>query len=124
MSDPDAEFEPDAAILNDGLHLAIESGEHWLTPIHARLADRHPGLTAAELDRYDAACRAAMNFGHHATDVCLTKVSKRHGWQDLDDIETALVFSAFGEHVHRRHPWISTENMGRLFAQGMRIALD
>jgi hypothetical protein len=124
MSAPGAAFEFDTAVLNDGLRLAVESGEHWLQPIHAGLADRHPTLTAVDLDRYDAACRAAMTFGHHAANVCLTNASKRYAWQDQSDIETALVLEAFTQHLHGRYPWISKENVGRLFAQGMRLALD
>ncbi len=40
----------DSAILNAGLDLAMEFGEHWLAPIQDRLGALYPALNARDLD--------------------------------------------------------------------------
>jgi len=102
---------PDAdAVLNDGLELAMDWGESWLAPIQDRLRERHPRLSQAELDGFDAACREAMRFGHETVHALVRRSGK-----DVDPAEFATVFNA-------RHPWASPENTARLFNQGLYYA--
>lgn len=123
MSDTADATDLDPAILDDGLWLAMEWGEAWLTPIVTRLSALHPNLSAAQLDRYDAVCRAAMTFGHRATNEALTDAWHEHGWHDLDDVDTSLVIPAFVQAVRDALPWVSDRNLERLFSQGMYYAL-
>ncbi len=97
-------------LLNEGLHLAMEWGEDWLQPIQDRLAQRHPALSKEALDEIDAVCQAAMRFGHKTVhDLVLTsgKDTKR---EDFDPIVLA------------RYPWANSDNLSRLFSQGMYYA--
>jgi hypothetical protein len=89
--------ELDPAILNEGLDLAMAFGPDWLKPIQSRLAARHPRLGAAELDAYDEACRAAMDFGHRQAYDRLAAAG--------DDDPPAQ--RDFEQAVLARHPWIS-----------------
>jgi hypothetical protein len=98
------------AVLNDGLELAMDWGESWLAPIQDRLRERHPRLSQAELDGFDAACREAMRFGHETVHALVRRSGK-----DVDPAEFATVFNA-------RHPWASPENTARLFNQGLYYA--
>lgn len=101
----------DADVLNEGLELAMEFGPRWLQPIQPRLAVRHPHLSAEELDAYDAACRAALDFGHRQAYELLTV-----GGDDR------IVQLRFKEAMRRHHPWISPGNLAHLFSQGRYYA--
>lgn len=102
----------DPEILDRGLALALEWGQHWLAPIHDRLGALYPSLSPEELGRYDAACRAAMRFGHEGV---------RSAWREADrDQEKA--FALWRDAILARYPWISDDNMRRTFSQGMYYA--
>lgn len=102
----------DHIILNDGLHLAMEWGEEWLQPIQERLGSRHPALDRTELDRYDKACRAAMQHGHRLVRLC---------WHRPGTDEAAAV-ATFTEEMQKEYAWISDENLKSLYSQGMYYA--
>ncbi len=108
----DFHAELDAEILNDGLALAMEFGKDWLQPIQSRLAKRHPQLTTAELDTYDDACGAAMRFGHERVPAV---------WPGRAGSEREA-FRRFRDDVLARHPWVSADNLSRLFSQGCYYA--
>ncbi len=94
-------------LLNDGLELAMNWGENWLAPIQERLRLQHPRLSAAELDELNEACQAAMKFGHEtAYELVQTQGA------DADAL-------GFGSTVRGRYPWISEENLVRLFRQSL-----
>ena len=99
----------DQRILNDGLALAMAWGEDWLTPIQARLARGHPGLSSDDLDRYDRECRAAMDRGHDL----VRKLATRDGLKPSSEM-----FDRFRAEAIRRDPWISAGNVSHLYSQG------
>jgi hypothetical protein len=103
----------DRRILNAGLDLAMEFGEHWLSPIQERLAAKCPSLSAAELDAYNDACRAAMHFGHEQVALKIREAGNDH----------AKHFRRFRTAVLARYPWISAGNLKRLFSQGCYYAM-
>ena len=96
------------AILNDGLGLAMDWGESWLAPIHARLLKLHPSLGADELDGFDVACRGAMRLGCE-----FVYAAMRSGEPRVPTLET------FAAVVRREHPWVDDANLGRLLRQGV-----
>jgi hypothetical protein len=99
-----------ATVLNDGLALAMDWGEGWLAPIQDRLRERHPSLTKAELDGFDADCREAMRFGHETVHALV-----RQSGKNVDP-------EAFAASLGARYPWASAENTTRLFNQGLYYA--
>jgi hypothetical protein len=99
------------ALLNEGLHLAMEWGEDWLAPIQKRLAARHPALSKDELDEVNAICQDAMRFGHGVVYDLFSK----SGMETMpEDFEPAMI---------ARYPWVNSKNLSRLFSQGMYYAL-
>jgi hypothetical protein len=102
----------DADILNAGLDLAMAWGQHWLQPIQGRLAQAFPALDTAQLDAYDRACREAMRFGHGQVPV---------RWAEAAGDEAAAE-RAFAAAMRARYPWVSADNLGRLFSQGCYYA--
>lgn len=102
----------DPEILDAGLELAMEWGPNWLAAIQPRLAERYPHLGAAELDAYDAVCRAAMRWGH-------AQVPEQ--WQAAkgDQAEASRRFEAA---ARARYPWISEKTLSHLFSQGCYYA--
>lgn len=102
----------DPRILNVGLNLAMEFGASWLQPIQSRLAQRYPRLAAAELDAYDAVCRAATTWAQ--------QLVPEH-WERAGGDEREAV-RLFGETVRARYPWVSAETMSRLWNQGRYYA--
>jgi hypothetical protein len=99
-----------ATVLNDGLALAMDWGEGWLAPIQDRLRERHPRLTKAELDGFDADCREAMRFGHETVYALVRQSGK--------NADPAAFAASFGA----RYPWASAQNTTRLFNQGLYYA--
>ena len=53
-----------AELLNEGLGLAMNWGENWFSPVNGRLRERHPHLSAGELDQLDVTCQSAMRFAY------------------------------------------------------------
>ncbi len=102
----------DPEILNVGVDLAMEWGPNWLADIQPRLVERHPELGAEALDAYDAACRAAMRWGHAQVPV---------HWQAAGG-DQAEASRRFDEAVRARYPWISEKNLSHLFSQGCYYA--
>ena len=103
VSDPDA-------LRNEGLALAMDWGEDWLAPIQPRLRERHPRLTAVELDALDATCRGAMKLGHETVHALV----RTHG--------KSLALPVFAERFVAEVPWASAANVARLFDQGLYYA--
>jgi hypothetical protein len=97
-------------ILNDGLDLAMDWGEDWIQPIQERLAILYPDLTGAELDEYDAVCRGAMDFGNAQMIALAKKLGKD---PTLQEFRAAVV---------SQYPWVSDDNIPRLYSQGMYYA--
>ena len=85
-------------------------GENWLSPIQGRLSAKFPQLTPDALDAYDRVCRAAMTFGHEQ----VIKVQEAKG--------KAEQFRLIRDAVLERHPWVTGENLDRLFSQGCYYA--
>jgi hypothetical protein len=107
-----AKEELEAEILNAGLDLAMEWGADFMQPINPRLTRRFPRLPVHELNAYDAACRAAMGWGH-------TQVAPH--WHAVGGNEREAR-RAFERSVRDRYPWISDKNLSRLYAQGRYYA--
>jgi hypothetical protein len=99
-------------ILNTGLDMAMEWGEHWLQPIQERLRKRYPRLSQSELDEYNAKCQATMKYGHNEVSRC---------WQAAAGNEHAAQ-EKFHKQMLDHYPWVSTDNLRRLFSQGCYYA--
>ena len=97
-------------LLNDGLEMAMDWGESWLAPIQDRLRQRHPQLDPAQLDELNAACQAAMKFGH----ATAYELAHEGGPQVAPE--------AFAARVRAEHPWISADNVERLQRQSLYYA--
>ena len=102
----------DPKVLNDGLRLAMEFGEHGLGPIQARLAELHPALSETERDAYGVACRKAMNAGHALVVECLRDAGG----------DQIVATRAFRKALAQRFSWINDENLTHLFSQGSYYA--
>lgn len=102
--------DPRNALLNEGLHLAMEWGENWLKPIQERLASRYPALPKGELDEINATCQAAMRFGHDTVYDLALKLGKETKHEDFEPVMVA------------KYPWVSSSNLSHLFSQGMYYA--
>ena len=98
-------------ILNTGLNLAMEWGKDWLKPIQSRLVIHYPQLSPDELDRYNTLCQEAMKFGHDL-------IYSLHNQHTTSEIQ-----SYFRSQLKEKYPWVSDENLGRLFSQGMYYAM-
>lgn len=95
----------DPEIANKALQLAQEWGEEFMKPTQPRLAALYPKLTKKQLNDYDALAREAMRAAHGFT-------------YDHPECEV----HACEEAVLAKCPWVSGENIGRLYTQGMYYA--
>ncbi len=95
---------------NEGLGLAMDWGERWLSPIQDRLHALHPGLTRSELDRINDDCQAAMRLGHETV----------HGF--IRDGNAPLLADSLAPLIRAPYPWISEANVQRLFRQSLYYA--
>ena len=99
-------------ILNTAHDMAKEFGEQWLKPVNEQLHKRYPHLSQSELDQYNAHCVLAMRYGHGEMPVC---------WQECAGKESAAQ-KLFGKRMRDHYPWVSSDNIGRLFSQGYYYA--
>jgi hypothetical protein len=95
----------DPTIANQALHFAMEWGEQFMKPTQPRLMALHPALRKKQLDAYDALARYAMTLGHRFV-------------YDKPDCDAAQCAAA----VTARFPWVSADNLARLYSQGMYYA--
>ena len=100
----------DDELLNEGLGLAMDWGDSWLSPINARLHKLHPYLGAAELEELNAACQGAMQLAYEAVHA-----SVHGGAPGLSPESLAPI-------VRGRYPWVGDENVVRLLRQGVYYA--
>lgn len=84
-------------------------GEDFLRPIQPRLHEAFPALTEDELERYATACRATMERGHAMVGELFAAMGEPQG---------NAMFERFAAEVLAQWPWISRDNLGRLFSQG------
>jgi hypothetical protein len=95
---------------NDGLALAMDWGEQWLSPIQDRLGRRHRSLDRSALDRINDECQGAMRLGHETV----------HAF--VRDGTPPLVAESLTPVLRASFPWISDANVQRLFRQGLYYA--
>ncbi len=98
-------------ILNAGLSLAIEFGEHWLEPIQPRLAEIAPDLSPAELDEYNSMCKSVMEGSNKLVSSLIKKDGEKTKYKEWEAT------------ILRSYPWINKKNLSRLFSQGMDYAM-
>ena len=98
------------ALRNDALELAMDWGEDWLAPIHARLRQRHPQLSPEQLDALDATARQTMQLGQETA----YRLVREHGREVSEP--------AFASIVLAQQPWLRADNASRLFRQSMYYA--
>ena len=98
------------ALLNEGLHLAMEWGADWLKPIQGRLGARHPDLSLEQLNEINSICQAAMKFGHDFVYDLALKSGKD------------TKYESFEPAMKARYPWVNSKNASHLFSQGMYYA--
>ncbi len=103
---------PSDDVLNEGLELAMAFGEHWLRPIQARLRERHPELSEAELDACNEFCQRVMREGNVAVPAF---------WHQAGGNERRA-FERWSAELTRRYPWLSPTTAKHLFEQGRYYA--
>lgn len=104
---------PDTEVLNCGLALATTFGENWLQPIQKRLSARYPALSASQLNECDVTCRNAMKFAHALVPTVVAT---------LDTLDQRA-YAQFRDRLTERYPWVSEDNIERLFSQGCYYAM-
>jgi hypothetical protein len=97
-------------LLNEGLGLAMDWGESWLSPINGRLRERHRHLKADELDRLNVAAQGAMRLAHETVHTLL-----RSGLPNAS-------IEALAPVMKSRYPWVDEENLARLLKHGIYYA--
>lgn len=105
--------DSDDVIANHALHLAMEWGEAWLTPVQSRLSRAYPNLTTSELDDYDRVARDAMHHGHGLVRSLVEELGPY----------SPLVHSRWRDAFLAYAPWVTQENLARLFSQGMYYSM-
>ncbi len=103
----------DPVVLDAGLTLAMEWGEAFLQPIGPRLHAAFPALREDELVRHAKDCRAAMERGHAMVGELIAELGEP-GDQ---------LYERFAAQMLAGWPWISRENLGRLYSQGCYYAM-
>jgi hypothetical protein len=102
-------------ILNQGLSLALEWGEHWLKSIQERLKAIHPHLEKEELDSYNSYCREVANNGN----ALIFKIVHEDGEDFYSDKNRQL----WKKTMLETYPWISEENLSRSYSQSCYYAM-
>jgi hypothetical protein len=97
-------------LLNEGLGLAMDWGDSWLSPIQPRLHRLHPHLDARELEECNTTCQGAMRLAFEAVHASIREGSTNLAVETLAPIVTA------------RYPWVDEENLARLLKQGTYYA--
>lgn len=100
-------------ILNDGLHLSMEFGENWLTPIHDRLSELYPELTTTALADCGKLCRAVNKYAH--------QLIRNNPVKNGDEIRF-MESDEFKEKMKAKYHWIDEENLQRLYSQSCYYA--
>jgi len=105
---PESSLPP--KILNAGLNFATRA---W-GDVRQSLAKRYPKLTPEQLEECNAVCHAAKDFGR-----------AQIGKLDLPKLETIYEdgFEDFRRLVTAKYPWVSDDNLDRLFSQGIMAML-
>jgi hypothetical protein len=104
---------PDPEVLNCGLALATAFGKNWLRPIQERLSERYPALSPSQLNECDATCRNAMKYAHALVPRVVAT---------LDTLDQRA-YAQFRDRLTERYPWMSEDNIERLFSQGCYYAM-
>ncbi|MEM6822068.1 MAG: hypothetical protein AAF558_09025 [Verrucomicrobiota bacterium] len=108
-------------ILNTGLDLAMEWGEHWLHPIQTRLASLFPELNGEELDYCNEICQAAMHMG---CDLAGEPPLYLPTSEVIPEKRTMTrVWKNYCQQMKAQHPWISEANLEKMYSQGRYHAL-
>lgn len=97
-------------ILNAGLNFATQAS----SDVREALAQVCPELTPKQLKECNAVCQAAKEFGHAAI-----------GKLEIPNLDTIYEdgFEDFRRLVTAKYPWVSNDNLDRLFSQGIMAML-
>ena len=90
----------------------MEWGQHWLVPLQDRLKSLHPELSSDALNEINDVCQTAMRFGFRVVTSLPPK----------GESDPCPTFVDFRDAFCARYPWVSTENLSRLFSQGIYYA--
>lgn len=105
---PESSLPPE--VLNAGLSFATRpSGD-----VRQSLAERYPKLTPEQLEECNAVCHAAKEFAR-----------AQIGKLELPKLDTVYEdgFDDYRRLVTARYPWVSGDNLDRLFSQGIMAML-
>lgn len=97
-------------LLREGIALAMDWGDDWLSPINTRLRERHRYLRPAELATVNDECQAAMRWGHEIMH------------DQLRDGAGSVDAGGFARLIRERHAWVDDETMARLLKQSIYYA--
>ena len=107
----------ESAILNAGLDMAMEFGEFFRQPIQSRLSKKYSSLTAEQLDHYNSVCTSAMQSGFNFVDSILAPLAASQ-----QTISEANLKKQLFHHMKSNYPWISQDNLDRLYNQSCYFA--
>ncbi|GEM_PF-5709678 len=96
--------------LGAGLRLALSFGEDWLQPIQGRLAVLFPQLSVAQLETISEVCQEVKQF----SESWLQKEAGKHSEEVYAQAWRAAMMTYF--------PWLSEQELGHLFSQGVYYA--
>ncbi|MFN7783621.1 MAG: hypothetical protein ACK5PG_12905 [Lysobacterales bacterium] len=101
------------SIKNQALGFAMEWGEQWLQPIHARLRVAMPDLDADQLDALNELAQRTLRQAWKAMERLLR--SQKAERQTPSD-------ASFREQLGPEFAWIDPANLSRLHSQAMYYA--
>lgn len=101
-------------ILNLSVDLALEWGQNWNQPIHARLAKKLPTLTSKELDDLNSKSKEVLSTGFEIVRTTLEKLTDKG-----ETIREKDLKADFEKELTALYPWISHTNIKRISNQGL-----
>jgi Fe-S cluster biosynthesis and repair protein YggX len=105
----------DNDILNQGLSLALEWGEHWLETIQERLGAIYSHLSKEELDKYNSYCKKVASDGN----ALIFKIA----YGDGKDCYSEESRQSWRQGMLGKYPWINEENLSHSYSQSCYYAL-
>ncbi|MBB5460179.1 hypothetical protein [Paraburkholderia sp. Cpub6] len=102
-------IEAKTILLNSALDLALDF-DNWLSSIRERLKASQPSLDKQQLEMLNQVCTEAVRFGQEtALHLCATT--------DLPSVQ-----GRFDELFVERYPWVSQENLERIYRHCIYLA--
>ena len=100
-------------VKNRALSLSMEFGKFWLMDIQERLSKEFPRLSPANLNSLNKTCKGINKL---AQDFIRNNPVKKENEINF------MPFERFQKYLVKNHPWISHENVTKLYSQSCYYA--